>query len=196
MMALVAACALGCGGCQRSDDTFWDPDAAERKAERAEVAKEIAQLKAGARLDDVSAEVTFFQTIDKLISRGPIIEDQLIEALGGSENWGVRYGVIFVIDGIGSKAVVGPLIERLRDPEPFVAFKALSTLRVLCGHQIIPEEGVVDGIPAIPEVELTGTDPDEREKPWRDWYAQNGEALYKAWKTWWTENRQGFELDG
>lgn len=197
-LAVAAGCLaalLAASGCER-DPIVFDPEAEVRREERAEAAEEIDRLAAYERAHrDPDAEAAYHDAVRALTARGARIEDQLLEALIDDRRWGVRYGVINVLDSVGTHAAVPHLIDTLLDPHPEVAYKALFTLRVLTDHREIPEEGVGEsGLPAVPrpspeaiaERELAQDEAQFDE--WTRWHARHGIRLHELWVAWWGAN--------
>jgi len=113
----------------------------------------------------------------------------LLEALRGSEFWGVRYGALDVLDAVGDRDCIEALIETLADEQPLVALKALYLLRHMTDHREIPEAGVAEsGLPAVPDP-VAGDPVDMHEQLWNIWHGQHGELLQKSWTYWWTQNK-------
>jgi hypothetical protein len=197
-LAVVAMALLG-AGCdddrQPIFSTATDVQAdAARKAVQAEIA-ELAKVKAP---NDPDAVVAYHKAKDRLIARGAVIETQLIEALAGSPDWGVRLGVVEVLKALGTRQSVEPLINVLDDPQPLVALNADYLLQGITKHSEIPAAGQPTGANALPPVPRR--DPqdlalDADEKLWAAWHGEHRAALKKAWSIWWTANKATIKID-
>lgn len=187
------ACALllvlGCDNLMDRDDKGLYTDGGPvGEEEQAEVEARIADLAAAADLDDPDAEARYNDAVHELTLRGSSIEPLLVEALAGSQDWAIRYGVIHVLDGVGTRSCIEPLIAVLDDPHYLVAYKAVHTLRVLCEHREIPADAGTadpDGLPPVPPPDRDDLDIDAALKPWITWHDRHGPALRDAWSEWW-----------
>jgi len=191
----LAACLVGgCTAPEGEREALFDPDAAERLELRKDAEKASKRLASYKKADDdPAAEAQFYEAKDELTKMGAAIEPQLIEALNGDEDWAVRFGVINVLDSVGTKESIDSLIDALDDVHPQVAQKAMYTLRGLCDHQEVPEQGIRNGLPAIPRGEADDLDADYR--AFIEWHRENGNLLHERWSTWWRENHGEIQLD-
>jgi hypothetical protein len=173
------------------------PDAqadAARKAVQAEIA-ELARIKTPG---DPDAVVAYHKANDKLISRGSAIETQLIEALIGSPDWGVRLGVVEVLKALATRQAVEPLISVLDDAQPLVALNADYLLQGLTKHSEIPAAGRPAGansLPPVPKRDPQELALDADEKLWAAWHAEHHAALKKAWTLWWSANKATVKIE-
>jgi hypothetical protein len=174
---------------------------------------EVQELRHGKRIEDPSSSAIFDAAVIKLTARGTMVERYLIEALRGDEDWGVRYGVIQVIDSVGTKKSMEPLIEALEDDHPLVAQKAMYTLRVFTDHRLVPatpreadaempepatvvlEDGTEVTLPPIPRIAPEDYDPDAEYRLWVTWWNQHKQDLRVAWATWYQQNSSDVVLE-
>ncbi|MDA3962988.1 MAG: HEAT repeat domain-containing protein [Planctomycetota bacterium] len=186
-IALVMCVLAGCTSVfDRESDGLFEEGGPLSEEEQAEVKEQIANLSAAASPEDPDAEAVFNDAVQNLTLRGSSIEPLLIEALAGSEDWAIRYGVINVLDGVGTRSSVEPLIAVLDDNHYLVALKAMYLLRVICDHQEIPNEGVsANGLPAVPPANPDDLDVDAWMKSWIRWHDKHGTALRETWAEWW-----------
>ncbi len=191
--------ALSCAGCgdgrSKVFDVETDPVSNEQ---RKEVAKEIAQLAKGKDPSKLDDDVIYDHAVSKLTARGAAIEPQLIEALGGSDDWAVRFGVIEVLNSVGTRACVDSLILALDDPKPLVALRAQKLLQIMCKHQEIPDPGQPTGankLPPVPQRDASALANDTEEKLWAEWHKAHGADLHAAWRTWWQANQKSVVIE-
>jgi outer membrane murein-binding lipoprotein Lpp len=191
VVAIVFACAV-LSGCNE-DQPFRIIDQAtfEEDEIKDEIAKLAAIKEAGT---DPEADADYEEAKAVLIQRGAGIQSILFEELAANEDWGVRLGIVHVLDSVGTKRMVEPLIERLTDPHHRVAFKAMYSLRGVTGHQVVPEFGEVDGIPAIPQP-AQGFDPKAQMQLFSEWHAMNGNRLQDKWSAWWAINANRVDIE-
>lgn len=155
---------------------------------------EVDQLKNATLIgEDDEAEGLYDEAVHALTQRGSHIEGILIEQLNTSDNAGVRYGILNVLDAIGTRRSVEPIIETIMDPDALVAQKALFSIEAITGHQMVPETGVKDGIPAIPLNENGGEA--EALQTFTTWHGQNGQNLYDNWTSWWGRNKDTVKIE-
>lgn len=211
-IVLTLVCLGGCLGPTRGDDP--SPFNSDTYVEDEEnIRSEIQELRHGKRFEDPASSAIFDQAVIKLTGRGTVVERYLIEALRGDEDWGVRYGVIHVIDSVGTKQSMLPLIEALSDDHPLVAQKAMYTLRVFADHQVVPptplaaddempepatyvlEDGSDITLPAIPPVSSEDYDSDADYRQWVTWWNDHQDALRNAWDTWYKQNSTDVKLE-
>jgi hypothetical protein len=132
---------------------------------------------------DPTADTDFDDAVQKLTTQGAAIEKVLIERLGTDPDWGVRYGILHVLDSVGTRRAIPAILPCLRDEEPIVAFKANATLEGMTGHQIIPTAPVAgDPFPPIPASSGVA---DTDLAAWASWYGLHGEELGRRWQQWW-----------
>jgi hypothetical protein len=194
MRALIVAVAVaaivlaGCGSSRPIFDTASDEHSDQR---RKDVAAEIKALANGKDPKEIEKDLVADQAKERLIARGSAIEPQLIEALGGDEDWAVRLGVIEVLEAVGTRGCVEALIRATADDQPLVALRANKLLEVMCEHREIPAPGDGIGPNDLPPFSPPADDQalEARLAAWKTWHAAHGEALRKAWNAWWATNR-------
>lgn len=195
-LALALLVLTGCDPKRNDANGLFEEGGPLSKEEKAAVAKAIEDLALAKDLDDPDDEASYNDAVLDLTLRGSAIEYLLIEELSENQDWGVRYGVINVLDSVGTRASVEPLIAALADPHYLVAYKANHTLRVMCKHQEIPDEGEgANGLPAVPPFDPEDLDPGAQFKPWIRWHAEHAEDLRDAWRTWWKTEGNGVVID-
>ena len=202
-LGMIASClvVMGMNGCAQSakrgeDMSPFNTDS--YAADEEEIKAEIQTLRQGKYMDDPSSSAVFDDAVLKLTARGTMCERYLIEALRGDEDWGVRYGVIHVIDSVGTKHSIPALIEALKDNHPLVAQKSMYTLRVFCDHQIVPEVGTeveAGSLPPIPAPEANDFERDAEYRQFSKWWHQHKEALYQAWDAWYDQHQTDVVLE-
>ena len=140
MLVLVLSSTIVSSGCKRDNTGSITNNGLDKMHhERQEVLnKYVPDLAAAAELEDPDREVAYYDAVKALIKEGSAIESQLIEVLATSNEWGQRYGVIEVLNAVGTRASIPMLIESLADDHAIVSLKALSLLRVLCDHREVP----------------------------------------------------------
>jgi hypothetical protein len=185
--ALALMLALAVAGCERKKkDGLFEESGPLSEKEKVEVLERVADLANGADMEDPDAEATFHEAIQDLTLRGSSIEYLLIEHLAEDEDWAVRYGIIHVLDSVGTRSSIEPLIAALADPHHLVSYKALHSLRVMADHREIPEEGLgANGLPAVPPPAADDLDVDAAFKPWIIWHRDHASDLRDAWRVWW-----------
>ena len=201
-LALVLpALALGLAGCDDDpprepsfhDQAPSDPDASERQ-----IKADIALLAQGKDPDDPTASAAYDDAKDRLIKRGSVIENDLIDALRSNRDWGVRLGCIEVLQAVGGKACVEHLIATLLDDVPLVAFQAEKTIEVMTNHKVIPPPGGdvgANGLPPVPVRAANDLAMDAELRIWSAWYGQNKQALHDTWFEWWKINKAATKID-
>lgn len=196
---LIAAVAFAGSGCDDERTPIFDPDLPARgDTPRQEIEGEIAALANYRKLDDAESTKRYHDAKDKLISRGAAIENQLIEALLGSRDWGVRMGVVDVLKAVATRNAIEPLIATLVDPEPLVALNAEQLLQGLTKHAEIPEAGKpagANGLPPVPTRDPKDLALDADEKLWASWQREHGEKLRLAWASWWAANKGQVKIE-
>lgn len=191
----VATIVLACNPSRESKGLFEDQGPLSEQ-EREEVAELIEQLATAKDLTDPDDEAAYRDAVQDLTLRGSGIEFLLIEALTEHEDWGVRYGVIHVLDSVGTRSCVEPLIATLADPSYLVGYKAMQTLRVFTEHREIPEEGTAaNGLSAVPPADPEDLDSESRFKPWIRWHRDHAADLRDAWLRWWKAEGAGVVIE-
>jgi hypothetical protein len=195
---VVLACLAGCGA-DRTPlfSTQADPQA---DAQLHEVQALILQLAGSKNPDDDAAYASYNDAKDKLISRGAAIENQLIENLEGNADWGVRLGCVEVLEAVGTRRCIEPLIGAVDDANPLVALTADRLLEVLCKTRMIPPAGQPAGANGLPPI--ASRDPndlalDADQRLWTAWFRVHHVQLHQAWLAWWSvpEHRTQLHLD-
>lgn len=199
LTVLVLASALAITGCddERKPIFSTDPDA-QADAVRKAVQAEIAVLTTSKAPTDPDAVVAYHKAKDKLISRGAVIETQLIEALVGSPDWGVRLGVVDVLKALATRQSVEPLIGTLEDPQPLVALNADYLLQGLTKHHEIPAADQPTGanaLPPVPKRDAQDLALEADEKLWATWHGEHHATLKKAWAAWWLANKATIKIE-
>ena len=157
--------------------------------DEAKVKEQIAILSEGSKADDADAEFRYNEARDGLIKMGTGVEPFILFEMKNGRDWSVRLGCIEVLDGIGTKKCVEPLIECLLDEHPLVAQKAMYSLRVFCGHRIVPDTDM-PGAPVPPIPQRAENESFEKDYTiWVAWHEQNRKAFYRAWVEWWKANK-------
>lgn len=191
----VLALAAGCGG-EREDPAKIPGSPAEAKARAAEikaVKADIGLLVAYEKVDEPEAGVIYDDARKRLEQRGSAIETQLIEALLNDAAWGVRFGVIEVLDSVGTRDCIETVIGALKDKHPEVAYKAWRHLKVRFDHDEIPAGGDpgANGLPPLPKPEGGAVrDPKKALELWAAWHAANADTHHRAWFAWWQANKR------
>ncbi len=200
VLVVATACVVfAITGCDDGRDPIFDTNLpAHSNVSRQEIEVEIAELANYRKLSDAESTKRYHDAKDKLINRGTAIENQLIEALLGNRDWGVRYGVIDVLKATATRNSVEPLISTLVDSEPLVALNAEHLLQGLTKHREIPEAGKPVGANGLPPVPLR--DPkelalDADEKLWAAWHHDNSEKLKQSWSAWWAANKSQVKVE-
>lgn len=159
------------------------------------VKEDIAALSNGSRRDDPDAEHLYNKARDNLIKYGSTIEPHILFELEHGKDWAVRYGCIEVLDGVGTRKCIEPLIACLEDEHPLVAQKAMYSLRVFCGHKIVPKTDS----PSAPVPPIPQRKPDESMQQdysnWVSWYKEYGKALHQAWMNWYQANKADITVE-
>jgi HEAT repeat protein len=192
LAALLALVCTGCTGGRRYDNELARPD---QRVEQ--IAAEVAALAHGKDVDDPESSVAYDQAVQALIGRGSAVEPQLIEGLRGDPDWGVRLGCIEVMQAVGGRSSIEPLLESLLDPVPLVAHRAHATLRSLLAYDPIPATGQPshDGLDPLPERPAGDLAMDAELRIWTAWLATHGPALKAAWTAWWKANHAQVNLE-
>jgi hypothetical protein len=195
MGALVVAL-LFCG-CNEQRDVVFSTDTPAAKDDRPVILADIAALAHGKQITDPNHAAPYHQAVDALIARGARIESMLIEALGSSDDWAVRLGVVEVLKAVGTRNSVEPLLGALEDPQPLVALNAERLLREMLKHEVIPAPGAAprDGLPPVPARPANDLALDADEKLWAAWHRDNHVTLHRNWRTWWEANRTTVKID-
>jgi len=168
----------------------------ERDEEDAAIDADIEALADWKQIDDPDAAVAYDDARRRLEMRGTAVQPQLIAALATSDDWGIRYGAIEVLDSIGTRDCIDVLIDTLDDQRPAVAYKAMMSLRVICDHREIPTEGVAEnGLSAVPEPPADSLERHVRHRLWKAWHQEHAVALERAWKRWWEANRRELVIE-
>lgn len=203
VLLLLAPLVLIPAGCDEKRDPLFstptskqdDPDVQALQKDIAELAKvrvyEEWKNTKGKEEEADKAIATYHEAMQRLTRRGAAIESQLIEALGGSEDWGVRLGVVETMQAVGTKRCVTPLIQVLTDSQPLVTMNANLTLQEMTKHQVVPEAGkpAVDGLAPMPVADPKELDPTVHLRSWSAWHAENKVKLQQAWSAWWEKNK-------
>jgi hypothetical protein len=152
----------------------------------------IAELRVGERAAmEVDAELAFEDQIEALKKRGVSIEPILIEELGASESWGVRLGIIEVLEGLGTKACVGAMLGALQDEHPLVAWQALQWLEVVLDHSETPATPTPEHpLPPLPR-DCAAAD---WHGNWCEYRRRYGAVLHQRWTAWWEKNRDSIDV--
>ncbi|MFW5829842.1 MAG: HEAT repeat domain-containing protein [Planctomycetota bacterium] len=183
---------VACG--EREQKGLYQVDDSDTSLDEERILELIEQLAQARDSQDAAASKAFDEAVHELTLMGSTIEPYLIEALIGEEDWSVRYGTIHVLDSVGSKNAVKPLIRSLDDEHPLVAQKAMYSLRVFTDHRIVPEQAgssedpLRDRVPPIPDRAPDDLRRDADYQIWVEWHRQHGDALRTAWEDWWEEN--------
>jgi hypothetical protein len=188
----------GCGEDGRKPIFSTTPDHRDDAQSQA-IQAEIAQLANGKKAaSDADASKAYDEAKTKLIARGSAIESQLFEALAGNPDWGIRLGCVEVLQSVGTRHAVEPLIAALDDPDAVIALYAQNLLIELCKHREIPAAGQptgANGLPAVPKREPTDLALDTDEKLWTAWHRQHHAELRQAWQKWWAANKDKVKID-
>jgi len=187
---------VACG--ERKPKGLYDVDDQGLSVDQQAILDRIDQLTAGKDRQDAEASKQFDAAIHELTLQGVSVETYLIEALVGHNDWAVRYGVIHVLDSIGTKACVPALITALSDEHALVSQKAMFTLRVLCQHREVPEVGAAIAEGALPPVPPRQTDDlrgDADLLIWEEWHELYRQQLRDAWQSWWDANRHKVTIE-
>lgn len=209
LLASLAVLATGCR--EQRDEAFSspssktnDPQSEAFKKDLAELTKvrmaEVLKQANGGLETDKSADISaeYQSALQRLIKRGSAIESPLIETLLSHDDWGVRLGVVEVMQAVGTKRSVGPLIQVLDDLQPLVALQAEHALQDMTKHREIPEAGQAikaNGLPPVPLRDPKEPDLDSEQRIWAAWHAQYKIALRKSWSDWWEKNKSSVKVD-
>ncbi len=207
-LTVLCACAFfvtSCSDSNRPSGGILGPTdgAEEQEVTEAEIVDAIQALRnyrlsyISERSNDMSGEAQaakeYSDAVAQLTDYGARVEPYAFEALSSSEDWGIRYGALEVLDSIMiSKSGMELLITAMGDANALVAMKALWSLRALSGRETY-ETGRND-LPADPAY-AEGMSSTDYETLWRRYFLDNGPALQKAWRIWWTKNQESFNLD-
>lgn len=195
-MAFLAVLALLSASCEERGLGAGTQTPAERERERKAIQADIAQLAHGKDHNDIEGSAKYSDAVAKLTSRGARIETDLIEALGGTEDWAVRMGTIEVLQSVGTKKSVDHIISALKDDHPLVGLYADRTLRGMLKHRVIPETGTGPrGLEPLPARPANDVALDAEERIWAEWHRKHHVALHEAWKDWWAANREKTKVD-
>lgn len=195
---LAMAVLLVSSGCGDNRDVIFSTEPAANSAgDREAMLADIANLAKGKDRKNPDNEHIYNRALDALIVRGSRIEPSLIEALGGSDDWAVRLGVVNVLKAIGTRRCVEPLMGALEDAQPLVALSANNLLSAMTKHMVIPAAGEPprDGLVAVPPRSETDLALDAEEKIWSTWHGQYRVALHAAWQAWWEANKTKVEVN-
>ena len=199
MAALALFAVFVSSGCEDERDPIFNATVPPRgDAQRQEIEAEIAELANYRKLSDAESTKRYHDAKDKLISRGAAIENQLIEALLGNRDWGIRLGVVDVLKGTGTRNAIEPLIATLVDPEPLVALNAEYLLQGMTKHREIPEAGKpagANGLPPVPVRDPKVLALDAEEKLWATWHREHSEKLRSSWARWWAANKTQVKVE-
>lgn len=195
LSALAVLCLL-CSACildpVHEREGLYEDTGALTEDEIEQVEEDIQALDNAARMDrDPDAEADFWNAVQSLTNHGAVAEPYLLEALAGDPKWAVRYGTIHVLDSVGTRDCVEPLIRVLDDEHYLVSFKAVHTLRVLTDHRIIPESAdnaSPNGLPPVPAADPDDYQADAAIQPWIRWHLKHGMQLRDQWLEWWSAN--------
>jgi hypothetical protein len=193
----LALTATGCGK-DREEAPFSAAADKDEDPDMQKLKRDVADLTKCKDPDDLTADARYEEVKERLIQRGSAIEPQLIEALLGSEDWGIRLGTVEVLQAIGTKRSVAPLIQVLDDRQPLVALKADYTLREMTKHREIPPAGEptgANGLPPVPTRDSKDLALDAEQKLWADWHAQHKDKLKEAWSAWWEKNKDSVKVE-
>lgn len=208
-LLLLAPLALLPTGCQEErDPLFASPTSKQDDQNVKALEKDLADLAQVRIYEDLKntkgkeeaadqAIATYHEAMQRLTRRGAAIETQLIETLAGSQDWGVRLGVVEVMQSVATKRCISPLIQVLDDAQPLVAMNANLTLQEMTKHQVIPEAGKppVDGLPPTPVADHGELEPDAYLKRWAAWHTEHKAKLKTAWTAWWEKNKTTTKVD-
>jgi len=200
LLGVVVVAQAGCiFGDHNAREGLFEGQGSLSEDEIEEIEEDIQKLGNASDMErDPDAEAEFWDAVQRLTAHGAVVEPYLLEALAADEDWAVRYGAIHVIDSVGTKDAVEPLIRSLDDEHYLVSFKAVHTLRVFTDHREIPEsaEDAVDGgLPPVGEVDPDDLDVEAGLKPWIRWHLQHATALRDAWLKWWGEHGHHVAVD-
>ena len=160
-----------------------------------EVKEQIALLSNGQHTQDPDAEARYTLACEKLIKMGAGVEPHIIFELKNSKDWAVRLGCIEVADAVGTIRCVEPFIELLNDPHPLVAQKAMYSLRVFCGHRIVPDADS-PGAPVPPIPRRGPNEPIEKDyQLWSKWHEKNHKVLHRSWTEWWKAHKAEVKVE-
>jgi hypothetical protein len=184
-------------GCNDKRDVVFSTDTPAPKDDRPAILADIAALAHAKQIADPNHAAPYHQAVDALIVRGARIEQMLIEALGGNDDWGVRLGVVEVLKAVGTRLSVEPLLGALEDPQPLVALNAERLLREMLKHEVIPAPGAParNGLPPVPTRPANDLALDADEKLWAAWHREHHATLHRNWRTWWEANRATVKID-
>jgi len=200
LLLVLLALVMTSSGCsdQRDDELFSSPSEKKDDPERMALKRDLLELSKSKDPDDLEASAKYEDAKQRLIHRGSTIEAPLTEALLGSDDWGIRLGVVEVLQAIATRRSVMPLIQVLDDVQPLVALKAEYTLREMTQHREIPPEGEptgANGLPPVPVRDPQDLDMEAELKLWTTWHAQYKTQLRAAWSDWWEKNKDKTRID-
>ena len=198
LFSLAMSALLVSSGCGDNRDVIFSTEPAVNTAgDREAMLADIASLAKGKNRKNPDNEQAYNRALDALIARGSRIEPSLIEALGGSDDWAVRLGVVNVFKAIGTRRSVEPLMGALEDAQPLVALSVNNLLSAMTKHTVIPAAGEPprDGLVAVPQRSETDLALDAEEKIWSTWHGQYHVALHAAWSAWWEANKDKVEIN-
>lgn len=196
-MVALTVLAASCEKARQAETKVFDRGFhAHVEADRKAIKAAIAELHHWRSIDDPESAAAYDEAKAELTAQGVAAEPELIEAIYESDEWGVRYGCIEVLDSVGTRNCVDVLIHCLQDPHPEVALKAVYSLRGMLGHREIPASGrSANGLEPVPERGADDLDPEADMRIWTAWYESHGADLHRAWKNWWETNRRTAEID-
>lgn len=209
VLLLLVPLALVPSGCEEQrDPLFSTPKSKEGDPDVQALQKDLQELRQVRVYEETKntkgkedaadqAIASYHEAMQRLTRRGAAIETQLIETLLGSDDWGVRLGVVETMQAVGGKPCISPLIQVLTDPQPLVAMNANLLLEEMTKHKVIPESGkpAVDGLAPVPAANPQELDPSVAFKAWSAWHAENKLSLQKAWSSWWEQNKATAKID-
>ena len=189
---------LALSGCGEDRELIFSTEPVTSTVDdRVAMLADIASLANAKDLKNPDHDHAYNKALDALILRSSRIEPSLIEALAGSDDWGVRYGVVNVLKATGTRRCIEPLMGALEDAQPLVALSANNLLCALTKHVVIPTAGEPprDGLIAVPLRPENDLALDAEEKLWSAWHVQYRVALHSAWRTWWEANKATAVID-
>ncbi len=198
LSSLAMTVVLVSSGCGENREVIFSTElAANMAGDREAMLADIASLAKGKDRKNPDNERAYNLALDALIARGSRIEPSLIEAVGGSDDWAVRLGVVNVLKAVGTRRCVEPLMGALEDAQPLVALSANNLLSAMSKHTVIPSAGEPprDGLVTVPQRPETDLALDAEEKIWSTWHGQYRIPLHAAWRAWWEANKDKVEVN-
>jgi hypothetical protein len=163
--------------------------------DEADIKADIAELSKGRNPKVAEDSVAYDEARQRLQDRGSIVERHLWEAMKTSPDWGVRMGCVEVLQSVGTRASVDPLIAILDDPEWLVAFHANVCLEQMFKRKEIPAAGAAAGSNGLPPLPAITYDAELDERGRAEWHAANRQKLRQAWTDWWAVARDTAVID-